>query len=240
MAGLMQWLQQLQFGNLFEILLIAAASLLCITVHETCHGLVAYWLGDDTAKRQGRLTLNPLRHIDVAGLIMMVIARFGWAKPVPVNMNRFKSPKLGMALTALAGPVSNVILMILAALLRVVMILLLQFTQITMLEYAVMFFEYAVVLSAGLAVFNLFPIPPLDGSKVLFSLLPDAVYVKLMRSERYGMILLIIALFTNILDVPLLYLRGMLLQLVDLITEPVYYFVAEVFLRQVWKNHGII
>ena len=108
MEGFLNWVRQLQFGNLFEMLIIALSSLLCITVHETCHGLVAYWLGDNTAKRAGRLTLNPLRHIDIVGLIMMIVARFGWAKPVPVNMKRFKKPKIGMAVTAFAGPASAV------------------------------------------------------------------------------------------------------------------------------------
>ena len=92
-----------------------AATLLCFTVHELCHGAVAYRLGDPTAKLCGRLTLNPIRHIDVAGLIMMLVARVGWAKPVPVDMRNFKNPKRGMALTALAGPASN-FLMALAAL----------------------------------------------------------------------------------------------------------------------------
>ena len=110
MHGFTAWLHQLQFGWLSDMLLIVLASLLCITIHETCHGLAAYRLGDPTAKLAGRLTLNPLRHIDILGLLMMAVARFGWAKPVPVNMNNFKNPKRDMALTALAGPVSNILL----------------------------------------------------------------------------------------------------------------------------------
>ena len=104
------WLGQLQFDGVWQTVVLVAASLLCITFHETCHGWVAYKLGDPTAKRMGRLTLNPLKHADVAGLLMMALFRFGWAKPVPVNMRNFKNPKQGMALTALAGPVSNVLL----------------------------------------------------------------------------------------------------------------------------------
>ena len=104
------WLGQLQFDGVWQTVVLVAASLLCITFHETCHGWAAYLLGDPTAKRMGRLTLNPLKHVDLAGLIMMAIFRFGWAKPVPVDMRNFKNPKRGMALTALAGPVSNVVL----------------------------------------------------------------------------------------------------------------------------------
>lgn len=110
MHGFTAWLHQLQFGWLSDMLLIVLASLLCITIHETCHGLAAYRLGDPTAKLAGRLTLNPLRHIDILGLLMMAVARFGWAKPVPINMNNFKNPKRDMALTALAGPISNILL----------------------------------------------------------------------------------------------------------------------------------
>ena len=229
MNEFVQWLQQLQIGNLLEIVLIAVASVLCITFHETSHGLVAFWMGDDTAKAQGRLTLNPLHHIDIAGLIMMVVARFGWAKPVPVNMNRFKKPRAAMALTAAAGPISNVLLMVIAAVLRVLILAVQLRTQWHGLDYVVAFFEYTAVLSAGLAVFNLFPIPPLDGSKIVFSFLPNGAYNKLMHYERYGMIVLIIVLFTNVLDTPLFYLRGVLLQLADFVAEPVYHIVIGAF-----------
>ena len=98
------------FTNLLDILLSVVPALICITLHELSHGYVAYRLGDDTAKRAGRLTLNPIKHLDIMGLIMMVIFRVGWAKPVPVNMYKFKNPKRGMAITALAGPVSNILI----------------------------------------------------------------------------------------------------------------------------------
>lgn len=202
------WLQQLQFDAVWQTALVVAASLLCITFHETCHGLVAFWLGDATAKRAGRLSLNPLRHIDLMGLLMMAICRFGWAKPVPVDMRSFKNPKQGMALTALAGPVSNVLLAYLAILLYALCVYFEAVRQIGAFFYVGLFFYYLALLSAGLAVFNLFPIPPLDGSKVLFALLPDAWYQKLMRYERYGMVLLAVLLLTGLLDTPLEFLRG--------------------------------
>lgn len=224
MNGIIQWLRQLQFGSLLDMIVVVAASLLCITVHETCHGLAAYWMGDDTAKRLGRLSLNPLHHVDLMGLVMMALVRFGWAKPVPIDMRRFRNPKLGMALTALAGPVSNVLLMILAMLLRSVIFVPYLMTNHSVWRYCVLFLEYVAVLSAGLAVFNLFPVPPLDGSKVLFAVLPDRYYDKLMLVERYGMILLALLLIGGILDQPLMFLRGKLLDVAEQITEPVFYF----------------
>ena len=117
MSAFRAWLAQLQFDGVWQTAVLVAASLLCITFHETCHGFVAYRLGDDTAKRAGRLTLNPLKHVDLPGLVMMAIFRFGWAKPVPVDMRKFRHPKRDMALTALAGPVSNVLLAYVAAVL---------------------------------------------------------------------------------------------------------------------------
>lgn len=222
MEGFTQWLRQLRFEGILEILLIALASLLCITVHESCHGLAALWLGDDTAKRMKRISLNPLRHIEPVGLLLMVTVRFGWAKPVPIDMRRFRNPKLGMAISALAGPLSNVLLMMISAILRVVAVCFYVKTSHSVFEYLSNFFEWTAVLSAGLAVFNILPIPPLDGSKVMFSLLPQKAYSKLMRYERYGMIVLIALLFSNILDKPLFYLRGVLIALANLVTAPLY------------------
>lgn len=225
--SVLDWLRQLEFGSLWDMVLIVAASLLCITVHETCHGLSALWMGDDTAKRMGRLSLNPLRHVDPMGLVMMAIARFGWAKPVPINMWKFRNPKSGMALTALAGPVSNVLLAFLAMLIRAILLAFYYAEGGDAIYYLIYFLEYVTILSAGLAVFNLFPVPPLDGSKVLFALLPDRWYMQLMRYERYGMILMAILLLTNVLDVPLMYLRTGLLNGLSALTEPIFYFFAE-------------
>ncbi len=206
------WLKQLQFDGVWQTAVLVCASLLCITFHETCHGLVAYWLGDRTAKNAGRLTLNPIKHVDIAGLLMMALFRFGWAKPVPVDMRNFKKPKWGMALTALAGPVSNVLLAYLAVLLYMVCCFFWKVKNVPAAEYLCVFCYYVQVISAGLAVFNLFPIPPLDGSKVVFSLLPDGAYAKLMHYERYGMTLLAVLLIFGVLDTPLVYLRSGLLE----------------------------
>ena len=222
MSHFLHWLEQLRFGVLLEAIMVAAASLICIAVHETCHGLCACWLGDDTAKRMGRLSLNPLRHVDLVGLAMMVLVRFGWAKPVPINMQKFRNPKFGMAITALAGPVSNVLLMLLAAVVRVVLLAFFPQPNGKTAEYSLLFLEYIIILNAGLAVFNLFPIPPLDGSKVLFALLPAKLYKGLMRCERYGMILLMVLLLTNFLDTPLIWMRELLLEGVDAVSRSLY------------------
>ena len=162
-------------------------ALICITLHEVSHGYVAYLQGDNTAKDKGRLSLNPIKHIDVMGLLMMIVFKVGWAKPVPVNMYNFKNPKKGMAVTALAGPVSNILISILF--LFIYGILYKPFNSGSAAEQTVLkMVELTAYLSLGLAVFNIIPIPPLDGSKVLFSLLSDKSYYKLMRYERYGML----------------------------------------------------
>lgn len=206
------WLAQLQFDGVWQTAVLVAASLLCITFHETCHGLAAYRLGDNTAKRMGRLSLNPLKHVDLMGLIMMALFRFGWAKPVPVDMRNFKNPKAGMALTALAGPVSNVVLAYAAVLLcNFVMFLADRLGSTWLLLALAQFFVYVEIISAGLAVFNVFPIPPLDGSKVLFALLSDRAYDWLMRYEKYGMGLLMALLVTGAIDRPLGAMRDWLL-----------------------------
>jgi len=189
-------LSALDFGSMLDMVLRLAAVLLCLTVHETCHGLAAYALGDPTARRAHRLSLNPLRHIDWFGLLMMFAAGFGWAKPVPVNPNYFKKPKQGMALTALAGPVSNFLLALLTLLAARIFCDVAAYSETNqrILDFLLM----VAVLSIGLGLFNLVPIPPLDGSKVLFAVLPDRAYDWLMRNERYGMLLLFALVFFDV------------------------------------------
>ena len=183
--------QALDVASLQDAALRVLAVFLCLTVHETCHGLAAYGLGDPTAKSMHRLSLNPLRHIDWFGLVMMFAAGFGWAKPVPVDPRYFKEPKQGMAITALAGPASNFLLAILAIGISKAIYLYAPYTAAWDMIFS--FFLYTVApLSIGLGLFNLLPIPPLDGSKVLAILLPDRAYVQLMRYERYGMIVLLL------------------------------------------------
>ena len=197
----MQYLTNLwnavDFGSLRDILLRVAAVFLCLTIHETCHGLAAYALGDPTAKRAHRLSLNPLRHIDWLGLLMMVVAGFGWAKPVPVNPNYFKKPKQGMAITALAGPVSNLLLAILLLLIARGVYIRAALTGSFSATWFAFLLDTA-SLSVGLGLFNLVPIPPLDGSKVLAVLLPDRAYDWLMHYERFGMLVLVMVISVGI------------------------------------------
>ena len=198
--------QGLDWSYLVDIVLSIIPALICITFHETCHGVAAYALGDPTAKRAGRLTLNPIKHIDWMGLAMMVVFHFGWAKPVPVNMLNFKNPKSGMAMTALAGPLSNVVLTVLMLALYGPLYIL---TAIgyggEVLSVIARMVGTTAYLSIALAVFNLLPIPPLDGSKILYSVLSDRNYMKLMFYERYGMILMLVLVSTGILGTPLSY-----------------------------------
>ena len=192
------------FGNFdFQSALTNAAlliipALLSLTVHEVSHGYIAYRLGDRTAKDMGRLTLNPVRHIDPIGLVAMLIFRFGWAKPVPVNMMNFKRPKMYMAVTALAGPVSNLTL---AAVVFFIFGLVFRplggWGAVGGRGVARDIIRHTAEISIFFAIFNLIPIPPLDGSKVLFSLASDDAYFKLMRYERYGMIALIVFINTQ-------------------------------------------
>ena len=187
---LQELLQALDVVSLMDAVLRTAAVLLCLTVHETCHGLAAYALGDPTAKSMHRLSLNPLHHIDWFGLAMMFVAGFGWAKPVPVDPRYFKKPKQGMAVTALAGPVSNFLLAVLLILISKAIYLYAPYTAVWSAVFTFCLYT-AAPLSIGLGLFNLLPIPPLDGSKVLGVLLPDEAYSKLMRYERYGILLLL-------------------------------------------------
>ena len=197
-------------GDFFSIALMRIIpALFCITIHELAHGFTAYKLGDTTAKEMGRLTLNPIKHIDPIGLLMMLLIGFGWAKPVPVNMHNFKHPKWYMAVTALAGPISNLILAVLVFFILGLITTSLggfvdpatgRFLFISPIgSTAYTLFINTVFLSIALAVFNMLPLPPLDGSKVVFSLLPEDVYFKVLRYERYGIILLLIVMNAELL-----------------------------------------
>ena len=179
-----------------------------LPIHEFAHAVTADKLGDPTPRRQGRLTLNPLAHLDLWGCLLILLVGFGYAKPVPVNMRNFKNPKAGMAIVALAGPLSNLIMAFLFLVLRVVAILFVtgDFSQV--LQF---FFYYAAYINISLAVFNILPIPPLDGSRIATALLPNNVYYKIMQYERYIMIALFVLLLTGVLGTPLSMLSGALL-----------------------------
>ncbi len=198
MNSFQELLRSLDWTALTDALLRVIGVFLCLTVHETCHGLAAYALGDPTAKRAHRLSLNPLHHIDWFGFAAMLLVGFGWAKPVPVDMRYFRRPKQGMALTALAGPVSNLLLAVL--LLLGARIVYCSYVDTVLCSGALSFLLTTAYMSVGLGLFNLIPISPLDGSKVLFAFLPDSAYDKLMRYEKYGMILLFVLVWLGVGD----------------------------------------
>jgi len=183
------------FQNLFDNFnpYFIPAALICITVHESAHGFVASRLGDPTAVSKGRVSLNPLRHIDPIGLFMLMVVGFGWAKPVPVDIRYFRKPKRDMALTALAGPMSNFLLAYLAVMLYAVMVFFAP--DSTFSDIVRNTFLYTAVVSVGLGLFNLIPISPLDGSKIIALVLPDNIYYRLLRYERYGFIVLLVIMY---------------------------------------------
>ena len=189
--------------------LIIPAALLAIIFHEISHGYVAYLLGDRTAKNSGRLTLNPIQHMDPPGLLCMIIFGFGWAKPVPVNPYFFKNRKLGMALVAIAGPVSNLFMAVLSmsVILAISLFEIENQALIGALNVVMQFLLVFAILNIGLAVFNLIPVPPLDGSKILFSLLPRRAYGFILKYERYGMLLLLVLVNVPFFTAFLTYIR---------------------------------
>ncbi|HEY9161108.1 MAG TPA: site-2 protease family protein [Desulfomonilia bacterium] len=177
------------------IVLMIVPVLFSLSVHEACHGYAAYALGDPTAKLQGRLTLNPLKHIDVFGLAVLFITRMiGWAKPVPVDPRYFKNPRKDMLWVALAGPASNLALgLIFALLLNYVGPLMTG----SIFNPVKIMMEIMVFINVGLAIFNLIPIPPLDGGRVMVGLLPENMANSWARIEPYGFIILLVLVFTK-------------------------------------------
>ena len=183
-----------------------------IPLHECAHGLVANRLGDPTAKNQGRLTLNPIKHFDPIGSVLMLLTGFGWAKAVPVNPRYFKKPKTGMAVTALAGPLSNLIFgFILLIVYRLVYGLFAPAAAAASAPVQALFLGVTEILWAmfsiniSLAVFNLLPVPPLDGSRMVSILLPDKVYFTVMQYERYIFLVMAVLLYLGVFSTPLGY-----------------------------------
>lgn len=192
----------------------------CATpLHEFAHALIAVKLGDDTPRLRGRLTINPMAHIDMRGALMIFLFGFGYAKPVEVRMRRFKKPKRDMALVALAGPVCNILQSLVLLFMYNALYYFGSANDNVLMTYMGMFFFYAAVINVNLAVFNLLPIPPLDGSRLVTALLPSKYYYKIMQYERYIMIGLFVLLFTGILSTPLSMLSGAVITLLDAVAS---------------------
>jgi len=173
--------------NLQIIILLAPPILLALTFHEFMHGWVAYRLGDPTAKLAGRLTMNPLVHLDPFGTIMIFLVRFGWAKPVPVNPNYFREPKRDMLLVSIAGPAANMLLAFFSGLLlRSFHAGNFNFMPVNILQPVYIMIKLSLQINLALAIFNLLPVPPLDGSKILYGLLPYRYEYIYEYLERYG------------------------------------------------------
>jgi len=193
---------------IYRLIIQIPILLITLTLHEVSHGYVAYILGDDTAKRAGRLTFNPISHIDPIGLLMLFIVRIGWAKPVPVNPYNFNNQKRDMAITAAAGPVSNFVI---AILLSVIFNLLkaanpdLLYSGPYIVQFLMSMLVYAILINLALGIFNLIPIPPMDGSKILGGFLSDEAYYRYTAQERRGaQILMIIFAVSFIFRIPLI------------------------------------
>ena len=207
-------------GLLYQIPIL----LFSLTIHEFSHGITAYYLGDDTAKRAGRLTLNPISHIDPIGLLMLFIAHIGWAKPVPINPYNFKNYKRDTAITAAAGPISNFLIAIILSIFFHILQGIIPAEKLMAGFNQTVFFAlyYAILINLALGLFNLIPLPPLDGSKILGGFLTDQQYARYTAKERQGaMILMIIfaadyilrlGLIRSIIEVPLGFFINLLLR----------------------------
>ena len=191
--------QSFLMQKLLSLLVSVPGLLLCLSLHEAAHGYTAYRLGDPTAKNAGRLTLDPLKHLDPVGTICLLFFHVGWAKPVPVNTWYFKNPRRDTALVSLAGPVSNFLLAAVLLFVRQFLI----FSSVMPVYVLGLMVHYAAIMSIGLGVFNLIPVPPLDGSKILFSFLPWQQAAKYAKYEQYIQFGLLVLLFVGVLDVPL-------------------------------------
>lgn len=182
-----------------QLIILAPPFLLALTFHELAHGYVAWNLGDPTAKNAGRLTMNPLKHLDPLGVLAFIIMKIGWAKPVPVNPNYFKDPQKGMLLVALAGPAANVLLAVASAIV-VKFLVMMPIIPMYVLKPLVGMLVASVWINIMLAVFNCLPIPPLDGSKVLMGILPPKTARSYAKLEPFGFILLLGLFYAGVIS----------------------------------------
>lgn len=191
--------------SISELLMMIIAVILSMSVHELAHGLVSYWLGDPSAKYAGRLSLNPLRHIDWLGMLCLLAFGFGWAKPVPIDSRYYKDPKSGIIWTSFAGPLANFLLAFVCVF---VYFLIYKFAPYGMAAvYVTRTLALTASMSIGFGIFNLIPIPPLDGAKILWSFLPDHVYYRINNGAWWMNLLLFALIYSGLIGGPMAMLR---------------------------------
>ena len=206
--------------SISDIIYLAIGVILSMSIHEVAHGLVSYWMGDPTAKLEGRLSLNPFKHIDWAGLVCLLFFGFGWAKPVPIDSRYYKDAKTGIIWTSFAGPVANFLLSFICVFLFYALY---KFAPQLIFTAAGNFISsvlsYTGLISTGFGIFNLIPIPPLDGSKVVFSFLPDDKYYKFIEGAPWMNFLFIALIFTGVLNSPLGMLRAQMISFFEMVAK---------------------
>ena len=199
--------------DLDTLIYVVPAIIITVTLHELAHGWVSYKFGDPTPKLDGRLSLNPLHHLDPIGTIALLLVGFGWAKPVHIDPRYYKDAKTGIVWTAFAGPLMNFIIAFVAIflfnlLLKVPVSIFSSEIMTRIFIYLIYLMQYTALISLGQAIFNMIPVPPLDGSKIIAGLLPDHIYEWFLRNEQLLSMLIFVLLFTNIINGPLLQLRN--------------------------------
>ena len=206
--------------NISNIIYLAIGVILSMSIHELAHGLVSYWMGDPTAKLEGRLSLNPFKHIDWAGLVCLLFFGFGWAKPVPIDSRYYKDAKTGIIWTSFAGPVANFLLSFICVFLFYALYKFApQFIFTAAGNFISSVLSYTGLISTGFGIFNLIPIPPLDGSKVVFSFLPDDKYYKFIEGAPWMNFLFIALIFTGVLNSPLGMLRAQMISFFEMVAK---------------------
>ena len=206
--------------SISDIIYLAIGVILSMSIHEVAHGLVSYWMGDPTAKLEGRLSLNPFKHIDWAGLVCLLFFGFGWAKPVPIDSRYYKDAKTGIIWTSFAGPVANFLLSFICVFLFYALYKFApQFIFTAAGNFISSVLSYTGLISTGFGIFNLIQIPPLDGSKVVFSFLPDDKYYKFIEGAPWMNFLFIALIFTGVLNSPLGMLRAQMISFFEMVTK---------------------
>lgn len=202
--------------NLLSLVLSIPGLFLALSFHEFAHGYAAYLMGDNTARYNGRLSLNPMAHLDIVGTLCLLLFHFGWAKPVPINPANFRNHRKGIIVVSLAGPFANFLLALVCTILCKLLYGFISTSQIA--EFFYMVLLYAQVMNVGLMVFNLIPIPPLDGSKVLMEFLPYRMRYQMYSLERYSGIILLVLVWTRMLTPVLNTMAGWVYSLIEMLT----------------------